>query len=363
MTGVGISPSACFGGSGNRLSRALRKVAGRCRSGRVPFHVMLCGASPHRDAKRKHVDQLPRVMHFNVSSDGIGAGEHQVLERPFVHDHPERLFAWAGATASWPMRTDPAGSRGPDDYFTRTRDFARDIGAEIMGRNKFGLQRGPWPDDEWRGWWGKNPPSTPRCSSGPTTSVRRSRSPTPRSTSSTALRPRSSNGVEKLPSGGVNKPVWLWWSRAGATKVHVDRCWQSFLRRFDIEHTFRLFKQTLGWTKPRLGSGRLVDLSGDRRICAAPARPTACRRSPAPLREAGPPNKLTPARIRRGLRNLCTKTGPRPVHRNRLVPGLADHRVPEPDWKAQDKPGSGTQAKRRERQAALDARQDGASPG
>lgn len=21
------------------------------------------------------------------------------------HDHPERLFAWAGATASWPMRT------------------------------------------------------------------------------------------------------------------------------------------------------------------------------------------------------------------------------------------------------------------
>jgi hypothetical protein len=30
------------------------------------------------------------------------------------------MFAWAGATASGPMRTDPAGSRGLDDYFTRS---------------------------------------------------------------------------------------------------------------------------------------------------------------------------------------------------------------------------------------------------
>lgn len=102
------------------------------------------------------MDQLLRVMNFNVSSDGIGAGEHQSLERPFGCDHPERLFAWAGATASWPMRTDPGGSRGLDDYFTR--DFARNIGAEIMGRNKFGPQRGPWQDFEWRGWWGQEPP-------------------------------------------------------------------------------------------------------------------------------------------------------------------------------------------------------------
>ncbi|MGI5346658.1 hypothetical protein ACQEU8_00405 [Streptomyces sp. CA-250714] len=65
--------------------------------------------------------------------------------------------------------------------------------------------------------------------------------------------------VEKLPSGGVNKPVWLWWSRTGATEAGVDRCWHSFLRRFDIEHTFRLFKQTLGWTKPRLRSSEAAD--------------------------------------------------------------------------------------------------------
>src|SRR4029079_18672679 len=32
------------------------------------------------------------------------------------------------------------------------------VGAWIMGRNMFGPIRGPWPDDAWRGWWGKNPP-------------------------------------------------------------------------------------------------------------------------------------------------------------------------------------------------------------
>src|SRR5260221_567705 len=26
-----------------------------------------------------------------------------------------------------------------------------------MGRNKFGPQRGPWADHDWRGWWGDNP--------------------------------------------------------------------------------------------------------------------------------------------------------------------------------------------------------------
>lgn len=58
------------------------------------------------------VAQLLRVQNFTVSSDGIGAGEDQSFERPFGHVNPERLFAWAGATASWPMRTDPGGSRG-----------------------------------------------------------------------------------------------------------------------------------------------------------------------------------------------------------------------------------------------------------
>lgn len=100
--------------------------------------------------------QLLRVQNFMLSQDGFGAGEGQSLERPFGHADPRVLSAWASATASWPNRTDPGGSRGLDDYFTR--DFRNNIGAEIMGRNKFGPQRGPWLDHEWKGWWGDTPP-------------------------------------------------------------------------------------------------------------------------------------------------------------------------------------------------------------
>jgi dihydrofolate reductase len=102
------------------------------------------------------VDQLVRVQNFTVSSDGYGTGEGQTLERPFGHADPRTLMSWAGATASWIMRSGPGGTRGIDDYFTR--DYARNIGAEIMGRNKFGPQRGPWRDHEWQGWWGDEPP-------------------------------------------------------------------------------------------------------------------------------------------------------------------------------------------------------------
>ncbi|RBY94421.1 deaminase [Blastococcus sp. TBT05-19] len=101
------------------------------------------------------MSQLLRVQNFTVSSDGFGAGEGQSLERPFGHADPGALMSWAGATASWPNRTDPGGSRGLDDYFTR--DFAHGIGAEIMGRNKFSPHRGPH-DPAWQGWWGEEPP-------------------------------------------------------------------------------------------------------------------------------------------------------------------------------------------------------------
>lgn len=100
--------------------------------------------------------QLLRVQNFCVSRDGFGAGEGQSLEQPFGHADPGQLVGWAGATASWPNRTEPGGSRGLDDYFTR--DFTHNIGAEIMGRNKFGPQRGPWEDHSWQGWWGDEPP-------------------------------------------------------------------------------------------------------------------------------------------------------------------------------------------------------------
>jgi dihydrofolate reductase len=102
------------------------------------------------------VQQMLRVQNFTVSSDGYGAGEGQSLERPFGHADPGSMISWAGATASWPNRTDAGGSRGLDDYLTR--DFQHNIGAEIMGRNKFSPHRGPWTNHDWQGWWGDKPP-------------------------------------------------------------------------------------------------------------------------------------------------------------------------------------------------------------
>ncbi|GAA3525214.1 DNA-binding protein [Aeromicrobium flavum] len=102
------------------------------------------------------MEPIVRVQNFMVSSDGFGSGEGQSLERPFGHADPAVLAGWAGATAHWPNRTEPGGTYGLDDYFTR--DFSNNIGAEIMGRNKFGPQRGPWEDHDWQGWWGDEPP-------------------------------------------------------------------------------------------------------------------------------------------------------------------------------------------------------------
>lgn len=100
--------------------------------------------------------QRLRVQNFFVTRDGVAAGEDQSLEHPFGHVNPGRLAAWAGATASWPNRTDPGGSRGLDDRIVR--DFTHNIGAEIMGSHKFSPFRGPWENEDWTGWWGDDPP-------------------------------------------------------------------------------------------------------------------------------------------------------------------------------------------------------------
>ena len=52
-------------------------------------------------------EQLLRVQNFMLSTDGYGTGEGQSIERPFGHADPAVLASWAGATASWPNRTDP----------------------------------------------------------------------------------------------------------------------------------------------------------------------------------------------------------------------------------------------------------------
>jgi dihydrofolate reductase len=99
---------------------------------------------------------LVRVHNFSLSLDGFGTGEGQSLETPFGHAG-NRLHEWFVATRSFrEMQGGDGGSTGIDDAFAR--QWGPGIGAEIMGRNKFGHQRGPWTDEEWRGWWGENPP-------------------------------------------------------------------------------------------------------------------------------------------------------------------------------------------------------------
>ncbi|WP_327170193.1 transposase [Streptomyces sp. NBC_01336] len=113
--------------------------------------------------------------------------------------------------------------------------------------------------------------------------------------------------VEHLPSGGEPKPIWLWWSRTDATAADTNRCWQAFLRRFDIEHTFRMIKQTMGWTRPKVRDPEAADrwtwLVIGAHTQLRLARPLAIdlRR---PWEKPAEPDRLTPARVRRGFRNL-----------------------------------------------------------
>ncbi|MFE9207613.1 NF041680 family putative transposase [Micromonospora sp. NPDC007230] len=113
--------------------------------------------------------------------------------------------------------------------------------------------------------------------------------------------------VDHLPGDRDPKPVWLWCSATGATATDVDRWWQAFLRRFDLEHTFRLFKQTLGWTRPKIRTPQAADRWTWLIIAAHTqlrlARPLAAdlRR---PWEKPAPPGRLTPARVRRGFRNI-----------------------------------------------------------
>jgi dihydrofolate reductase len=99
-----------------------------------------------------------RVHNFSVSLDGFGTGDGQSLEAPFGHAG-SRLHEWFFPTRTFrgfhEAEADSGGS-GVDDAFAS--NWATGIGVEIMGRNKFGPQRGPWRDEEWKGWWGDDPP-------------------------------------------------------------------------------------------------------------------------------------------------------------------------------------------------------------
>ena len=97
-----------------------------------------------------------RIHGFSVSLDGYAAGPGQDLDHPLGVGGTQ-LHEWVFPTRTFQaMFGSGDGTIGIDDDFA-ARGF-EGIGAWILGRNMFGPLRGPWADDQWKGWWGDNPP-------------------------------------------------------------------------------------------------------------------------------------------------------------------------------------------------------------
>lgn len=97
------------------------------------------------------------VNSFSISVDGFGAGPDQDLDNP-LGVGGMRLHEWAFATRSFnAMHGAGQGESGTVDDGYAARGMAN-VGAWILGRNMFGPVRGSWPDSDWRGWWGDDPP-------------------------------------------------------------------------------------------------------------------------------------------------------------------------------------------------------------
>ncbi|MDH6436625.1 hypothetical protein M2158_005166 [Streptomyces sp. SAI-144] len=144
--------------------------------------------------------------------------------------------------------------------------------------------------------------------------------------------------VDRLPGGHDPLPVWLWTSATGLSGKAVDLRWQAFLHRFDLEHTFRIIKQTLGWTRPKLRTPEAayrwtwLVVAAHTQLRLARALAEDLRR---PWEKPAEPGRLTPARVRRGVQEPppevalpgpCTETQPaRPGQAARLEESALCH--------------------------------------
>jgi len=98
-----------------------------------------------------------RVAAFGVSLDGFSAGPNQSLENPLGEGFPE-VMGWFFPTKFF--RTMNAGQSGGEtgvDNSMAEKSF-ENVRSWILGRNMFGPVRGPWPNEDWKGWWGDEPP-------------------------------------------------------------------------------------------------------------------------------------------------------------------------------------------------------------
>jgi dihydrofolate reductase len=118
--------------------------------------------------------QKLRVLSFGISLDGYSAGPNQCLDHP-LGVGGTGLMEWFFPTRTFQRMHNPASGDAvglanvPEHLFGQENrgagidnDFAargfENVGAWIIGRNMFGPVRGAWADEEWKGWWGDNPP-------------------------------------------------------------------------------------------------------------------------------------------------------------------------------------------------------------
>ncbi|MEV0461300.1 NF041680 family putative transposase [Catellatospora methionotrophica] len=120
--------------------------------------------------------------------------------------------------------------------------------------------------------------------------------------------------VTRLPGrrGREPKTLWLWWNGPDPATCDLDRIWQAYIRRFDIEHTLRFAKQALGWTTPRPRTPAQADRWTQLVLAALTqlrlARPLVGDHR-LPWQPPLPPQKMTPGRVRQGFGQLLPRLG------------------------------------------------------
>jgi hypothetical protein len=119
----------------------------------------------------------------------------------------------------------------------------------------------------------------------------------------------------RLPRGERRREprvLWLWWHGPKGTAPDLDLVWRSYVRRFDLEHTFRFLKQSMGWTTPRVRHPEQAD-RWSWLVVAAYTQLRLARERVADLRlpwerryDAG---RLTPVRVHRAVSALLVEMG------------------------------------------------------
>ncbi len=121
--------------------------------------------------------------------------------------------------------------------------------------------------------------------------------------------------VERLPRGERRREprvLWLWWHGPEGTMPDLDLIWRSYVRRFDLEHTFRFLKQSMGWTTPRVRHPEQADRWTWLVVAAYTqlrlAR-TRCEDLRLPWERRYDVGRLTPIRVHRAVSVLLAHLG------------------------------------------------------